>query len=128
MKRAGQIALTPFPNTDLSGSKRRPVLLIRQASIRFDDWLVCMVSSQLHQAETGFDDTLELVDKLKTAGFAPEQAEAVVRAIGTAQDEHVTKANLEQALAPIRTDLTLLKWMMGAVLAGIVSLIIKALL
>ncbi|MBK5940336.1 DUF1640 domain-containing protein [Halochromatium roseum] len=87
-----------------------------------------MVSSQLHQAETGFDDTLELVDKLKTAGFAPEQAEAVVRAIGTAQDEHVTKANLEQALAPIRTDLTLLKWMMGAVLAGIVSLIIKALL
>ncbi|MCF7977420.1 MAG: CCDC90 family protein [Chromatiaceae bacterium] len=73
-------------------------------------------------------DTLELVDKLKTAGFAPEQAEAVVRAIGTAQDELVTKANLDQALAPIRTDLTLLKWMMGAVLAGIVSLIIKALL
>jgi len=32
-------------------------------------------------------DTLELVDKLKTAGFAPEQAEAVVRAIGTAQDD-----------------------------------------
>ncbi|MEA3644357.1 MAG: DUF1640 domain-containing protein [Lamprobacter sp.] len=68
------------------------------------------------------------MDKLKTAGFAPEQAEAVVRAIGTAQDELVTKADLEQALAPIRTDLTLLKWMMGAVLAGIVSLIIKALL
>lgn len=58
MKRAGQIALTPFPHTDLSGSKRRPVLLIRQASSRFDDWLVCMVSSQLHQAETGFDEIL----------------------------------------------------------------------
>ena len=73
-------------------------------------------------------DTLELVDKLKTAGFAPEQAEAVVRAIGVAHDELVTKADLEQALAPFRTDLTLLKWMMGAVLAGIVSLIIKTLL
>jgi mRNA interferase MazF len=58
MKRAGQIALTPFPNTDLSGAKRRPVLLIRQASSRFDDWLVCMVSSQLHQAETGFDEII----------------------------------------------------------------------
>lgn len=58
MKRAGQSALTPFPNTDLSGSKRRPVLLIRQASSRFDDWLVCMVSSQLHQAETNFDEIL----------------------------------------------------------------------
>jgi hypothetical protein len=30
------------------------------------------------------------------------------------------KADLEQALAPIRTDLTLLKWMMGAMLyAGV---------
>ena len=71
---------------------------------------------------------LKTVDKLETAGFAPEQAEAVVRAIGTTQDDLVTKADLEQALAPIRTDLTLLKWMIGAVLAGIVSLIIKALL
>jgi mRNA interferase MazF len=58
MKRAGQIALTPFPNTDLSGSKLRPVLLIRQASSRFNDWLVCMVSSQLHQAEPGFDEII----------------------------------------------------------------------
>lgn len=56
MKRAGQIALTPFPDTDLTISKRRPVLLIRQASSRFDDWLVCMVSSQLHQAEFGLDE------------------------------------------------------------------------
>lgn len=45
MKPAGQVALTSFPNTDLSGSKGRPVLLIRQASSRFDDWLVSMGSS-----------------------------------------------------------------------------------
>lgn len=56
MKRAGKIALTPFPYTDLSGSKQRPVLLIRPASNRFDDWLVCMVSSQLHQAELELDE------------------------------------------------------------------------
>lgn len=56
MKRAGQIVLTPFPHTDLSGAKLRPVLLLRQASARFDDWLVCMVSSQLHQAEAGLDE------------------------------------------------------------------------
>lgn len=42
MKQAGQIALVPFPFTDLNGSKLRPVLLIRQASSQFDDWLVCM--------------------------------------------------------------------------------------
>ncbi len=56
MKRPGQIALTPFPHTDLSGSKLRPVLLLRPASTQFDDWLVCMVSSQLQQLESGLDE------------------------------------------------------------------------
>lgn len=58
MKCAGQIVLTPFPFTDLSGAKLRPVLLLRPASNRFDDWLVCMVSSQLQQAETGLDEII----------------------------------------------------------------------
>ncbi|MDO9012308.1 MAG: type II toxin-antitoxin system PemK/MazF family toxin [Gallionella sp.] len=58
MKRAGQIVLTPFPYTDLSGTKLRPVLLLRPASNHFDDWLVCMVSSQVQQAETGLDEVL----------------------------------------------------------------------
>ena len=40
----------------------------------------------------------------------------------------IKKSDLEQALAPIRTDLTLLKWMIGAVLAGIISLILRALI
>jgi mRNA interferase MazF len=48
MKRAGQIVLTPFPYSDLTGAKLRPVLMLRQAS-KFDDWLVCMVSSQVQQ-------------------------------------------------------------------------------
>ena len=58
MKCAGQIVLTPFPYTDLSGAKLRPVLLLRPASNRYDDWLVCMVSSQLQQAETGLDEII----------------------------------------------------------------------
>ncbi len=62
MKRAGKIALTPFPYTDLSGAKQRPVLLIRPASSRFNDWLVCMVSSQLHQAEMELDEIIGLSD------------------------------------------------------------------
>jgi hypothetical protein len=74
-------------------------------------------------------DTLQLVDKLKSAGFSPEQAESVVRAIGEAQEELVTKTyldhTLEKTLAPLRTDLTVLKWMMGVLLAGVMSLILK---
>ena len=61
-EQAGQIVLTPFPYTDLSGAKLRPVLLLRQASARFDDWLVCMVSSQLQQAEPGLDELISLGD------------------------------------------------------------------
>ena len=70
-------------------------------------------------------DTLPRVDKLKAAGFPPEQAEAVVRAISEAQSALVTKADLEQALAPLRTDLTVLKWMMEMLLAGVMSLVLK---
>ncbi len=74
-------------------------------------------------------DPLRLVDKLKAAGIPAEQAEAVVRIIAEAQDELVTKAHLEstleKALASIRTDLSVLKWMMGVLLAGVLSLILK---
>lgn len=56
MKQAGQIVLTPFPYADLSGAKLRPVLMLRKASIQFDDWLVSMVSSQIRQAEVDFDE------------------------------------------------------------------------
>ncbi|MEI6986908.1 MAG: type II toxin-antitoxin system PemK/MazF family toxin [Rhodospirillaceae bacterium] len=62
MKRSGQIGLVPFPYTDFSGSKLRPVLMVRQASRRYDDWLVCMVSSQLQQAEPALDEILRQED------------------------------------------------------------------
>ncbi len=32
--------------------------MLRQVSDRFDDWLVCMVSSQVHQAEADFDELI----------------------------------------------------------------------
>lgn len=57
MKRAGQIALTRFPFTNLQGAKLRPVVLIKQAT-RFDDWLVCMITSQLDQADPDLDEVI----------------------------------------------------------------------
>jgi hypothetical protein len=71
-------------------------------------------------------DTLKLVEKLKLAGIAPEQAEAVIRVIVEAQDELVTKSYLDITLAPIKTDLAILKWMMGILLAGVMSLVMKS--
>ncbi len=70
-------------------------------------------------------DTLELVDKLKSAGFAQDQAEAVVRVIADAQNRLVTKDDLEIALAPLKTDLAVLKWMIGMLFAVSLSIAFK---
>lgn len=71
-------------------------------------------------------DTFKLVDRLKSAGLGDQQAEAVIRVISEAQDELVTKKDLQLELAPVRADLAVLKWMMGVLLAGVLSLILKA--
>jgi len=102
VKRAGQIVLTPFPYTDLSGAKLRPVLILRQAS-RFDDWLVCMVSSKVDQAEAGFDEVLAPADAdftasglkapsvLRLSRLAVLDGALLVGSIGSIGDERLAK-------------------------------------
>lgn len=74
-------------------------------------------------------DTLHLVDKLKLAGISAEQAEAVIRVIAEAQDQLLTKDDLKSTLDdlinPIKTDLAVLKWMIGILIASVMSLVIK---
>ncbi len=108
MKRAGQIVLTPFPYSDLSEAKLRPVLMLRQAS-RFDDWLVCMVSSQVQQAETGLDEILVQSDTdfassglkvpsvLRLSRLAVLDGALLLGSIGTISDERL--GNVKQRLA-----------------------------
>ena len=57
---------------------------------------------------------------------------AFARAIVESQDNLVTKDILEIALSPIKTDLAILKadsvtlkWMMGVLIAGVMSIVIK---
>lgn len=50
-------------------------------------------------------DTQELVTKLKAAGFAPEQADAVVRVIVDSHEELVTKADLKTGLADLKGEI-----------------------
>ena len=66
-------------------------------------------------------DTLKFVHTLKAAGIPDKQAEAEAEAISEALEVNlkdlVTKEYLDvkfqQDLAPVRTDLAVLKWMMG---------------
>jgi mRNA interferase MazF len=108
VKRAGQIVLTPFPYTDLSGAKLRPILMLRQAS-RFDDWLVCMVSSKVDQAEVGLDEVLVPADDdfptsglkvpsvLRLSRLAVLDTSLLIGSIGSIGDERL--ARVRQRLA-----------------------------
>jgi len=81
-------------------------------------------------------DTLELVDKLKTAGIPQEQAEAMVRVIADAQETLVSNITLDHRLkeTELRSDarferidgeLKLNRWMLGIIIAGVMSLVLK---
>jgi len=56
MKQAGQIVLFRFPHTDLEEGKLRPALLLGQLPGEYDDWLICMISSQIRHYLPDFDE------------------------------------------------------------------------
>lgn len=56
----GDIALTPLPQAN-GLIKNRPVVLLRRMPA-FGDFLVCGVSTQLHQEVKGFDERINLND------------------------------------------------------------------
>ena len=64
-------------------------------------------------------DTHKFVRKLQDAGFDEKQAKGLTEAMRAAIDESelVTKKDLQLELSPIKADLNLLKWMMGALIA-----------
>jgi len=59
MKEAS-IVLTPLPQAD-GTVKNRPALVLRELP-PFGDFLVCGISTQLHQAVPGFDETISRGD------------------------------------------------------------------
>jgi hypothetical protein len=59
MKKPGQGALVPFPRVDLTPGKPRPVLLLARVPGPYDDWLVGMFSTRLHQEVRGFDEVID---------------------------------------------------------------------
>lgn len=58
MKQAGQIVLFRFPQTDLEEGKLRPALLLGKLPGGHDDWLICMISSQIRQHTLDFDEII----------------------------------------------------------------------
>jgi mRNA interferase MazF len=62
MTTEGQVVLFKFPQTDQIAGKLRPALVVRQLPTQYDDWLICMISSQLDQKLPGLDEVLTMDD------------------------------------------------------------------
>jgi hypothetical protein len=84
-------------------------------------------------------DSEQLVTELEASGVPLAQARGIVRGIIKAQERLVTSeyfdARLHQELAPIKqdlavvkTELTMQRWMLGFLMAGMLSLMLKAFL
>ena len=74
----GQIVLFKFPQTDQKEGKLRPALILRELPGKFNDWLVCMISSKVDQQILGIDEliTSDAADFLQTGLKVP----SVIRA------------------------------------------------
>ena len=80
-------------------------------------------------------DTLKFVEKLKSAGIPEEQAKAISEAFrdasgdadsATKRDIRELELKIETRFEQIKGELTLMKWMLGILLGGIIALILKA--
>ena len=58
MIQEGKIVLFRFPQTDQTIGKLRPALVLRKLPGIYDDWLICMVSSQLSQRVDTLDELI----------------------------------------------------------------------
>lgn len=62
MIKAGQVIVFNFPQTDLKQGKLRPALLLGRLPGEYDDWLICMISSQTRQYIMAFDEIVNTGD------------------------------------------------------------------
>jgi mRNA interferase MazF len=63
MKQAGQFVLFRFPQTNLGEGKLRPALLLGKLPGEYDDWLICMISSQTRHYVAEFDEIVQETDQ-----------------------------------------------------------------
>ena len=62
MKQPGQIVLFRFPHAEPDEGKLRPALLLGKLPGQYDDWLICMISSQMRHYVRDFDEILQQED------------------------------------------------------------------
>jgi mRNA interferase MazF len=103
MKKAGQVVVFQFPQTDLDEGKLRPALLLGRLPGNYDDWLICMISSQTHQYIEGFDEIVQETDNdfgesglkvtsvIRVGRLAVVSGEVLIGAIGQVSSERLNR-------------------------------------
>jgi len=80
-------------------------------------------------------DTHKFVRRLQEAGFEEKQAEAISEAfkeasgeaeLATKRDIERLEARFEKLETKLSGEMTLLKWMLGILLGGVIALVMKA--
>lgn len=116
MKQPGQIVLFPFPQTDLEEGKLRPALLLCRLPGEYDDWLLCMISSQIAQCVPEFDEIvaeaesdfatsgLKVASVIRVGRLAVVKADRLLGAIG-----HIAPDRLQRIKA------RLCQWLVGSI-------------
>jgi hypothetical protein len=67
---------------------------------------------------------LELYEALKLAGVPEDKAQPAVKAVAELSQED-RLSHIENELIEIKGEIKLIKWMLGVIIAGILSLILK---
>ena len=103
MKEAGQVVVFRFPQTDLEEGKLRPALLLGKLPGNYDDWLICMISSQTHQFIEGFDEIvkesdadfgesgLKVTSVIRVGRLAVVSGDILLGAIGQVSNERLSR-------------------------------------
>ena len=109
MPQPGQIAYVKLPNTDLTLGKNRPVLVLGKCPGKFDDWLICPVSSRQYQATPDVDELVNSSDEdylatglvkpsvIRVCRLATVESSVMIGAIGS-----VNKTRLARILASLK--------------------------
>ena len=114
MIRDGQIVLFAFPQTDQTAGKLRPALVLRRVPGPHDDWLVCMISSQLRHKVSGVDEVLRVTDDdFPSSGLKEDSLVRTMRlAVVGAGTFHGAIGNLNKDRLA-RIQLRLAEWILG---------------
>jgi len=111
----GQIVLLKFPQTNQKSGKLRPVLVLRELPGKFDDWLICMISSQLHHLLPKLDEIVKTEDfdflesglkvpsVIRVSRLAVVSGEILIGRLGQIEIERL-----------VRIKQNLMKWIMSA--------------